>query len=60
MVIGGASGIGFGMVRAFLSEGMKVVLADWSQANLDKARAGLAGSNAVAFVRANVAERSDL
>jgi NAD(P)-dependent dehydrogenase (short-subunit alcohol dehydrogenase family) len=59
-ITGGASGIGFGMVRAFLSEGMKVVLADWSPPNLDKARATLAGNNAVAFVQTNVADRSDL
>ena len=59
-ITGGANGIGFGMVRAFLSEGMKVVVADWSVANIDKARAALAGNNAVAFVRANVADRSDL
>ena len=59
-ITGGANGIGFGMVRAFLSEGMKVVVADWSPANIEKARASLAGNNAVAFVRANVADRSDL
>ncbi|HEY5411739.1 MAG TPA: SDR family oxidoreductase [Caulobacteraceae bacterium] len=59
-ITGGANGIGFGMVRAFLSEGMKVVVADWSGPNIDKARAKLAGNNAVAFVRANVADRSDL
>ena len=59
-ITGGANGIGFGMVRAFLSEGMKVVVADWSVANIDKARAALAGNNAVAFVRANVADRIDL
>ena len=59
-ITGGASGIGFGMVRAFLSEGMKVVLADWSLANMETAKAALAGNNAVAFVRANVADRSEL
>jgi NAD(P)-dependent dehydrogenase (short-subunit alcohol dehydrogenase family) len=59
-ITGGASGIGFGMVRAFLSEGMKVVLADWSRPNMEKAKATLAGNNAVAFVRANVADRADL
>jgi NAD(P)-dependent dehydrogenase (short-subunit alcohol dehydrogenase family) len=59
-ITGGASGIGFGMVRAFLSEGMKVVLADWSAPNLERARAALAGNNAVAFVRTNVADRGDL
>jgi NAD(P)-dependent dehydrogenase (short-subunit alcohol dehydrogenase family) len=59
-ITGGANGIGFGMVRAFLSEGMKVVVADWNPANMEKAKAALSGNNAVAFVRANVADRSDL
>jgi NAD(P)-dependent dehydrogenase (short-subunit alcohol dehydrogenase family) len=59
-ITGGANGIGFGMVRAFLSEGMKVVVADWSLPNIDKARAALAGNNAVAFVQANVADRTHL
>ena len=59
-ITGGANGIGFGMVRAFLSEGMKVVVADWSQPNIDKAKAVLQGNNAVAFVRTNVADRGDL
>ena len=59
-ITGGANGIGFGMVRAFLSEGMKVVIADWSASNLEKAKAALGGNNAVAFVRANVADRADL
>ena len=59
-ITGGANGIGFGMVRAFLSEGMKVVVADWSAANIEKARTALKGNNGVAFVRTNVADRSDL
>ena len=59
-ITGGANGIGFGMVRAFLSEGMKVVIADWSAQNLEKAQAALKGGNAVAFVRTNVADRADL
>jgi NAD(P)-dependent dehydrogenase (short-subunit alcohol dehydrogenase family) len=59
-ITGGASGIGFGMVRAFLSEGMKVVVADWNAANIEKAQGALKGANAVAFVRTNVADRSDL
>ena len=59
-ITGGANGIGFGMVRAFLAEGMKVVVADWSPQNIEKAKARLSGNNAVAFVRTNVADRSDL
>src|SRR6185369_2891478 len=44
----------------FLSEGMKVVVADWSPANIDKARAKLSGSNAAHFVQTNVADRANL
>lgn len=59
-ITGGANGIGFGMARAFLAEGMKVVIADWSTSHIEKAKAALAGNNAVHFVRANVAERESL
>lgn len=59
-ITGGASGIGLGMARAFLEEGMKVSLADWSDAHIAKAREQLAGNNAVHFVRTNVAERDSL
>jgi NAD(P)-dependent dehydrogenase (short-subunit alcohol dehydrogenase family) len=59
-VTGGANGIGFGMVRAFLAEGMKVVIADWSADHIEKAKTLLKGSNGAYFVRTNVAERSDL
>jgi len=59
-VTGGANGIGFGLVRAFLAEGMKVVVADWNKAHIEKARELLKGNNAAYFVRANVAERADL
>ena len=57
-VTGGASGIGFGMARSFLAEGMKVVIADYNEAHLDAARATLAGSNAVHFVKVDVADRA--
>ncbi len=56
-ITGGASGIGLGMARAFLEEGMKVSLADWSDEHIAKARAALAGNNAVHFVKTNVADR---
>ena len=59
-ITGGASGIGLGMARAFLEEGMKVSLADWSEDHIAKARAQLAGNNAVHFVRTNVADRDSL
>jgi NAD(P)-dependent dehydrogenase (short-subunit alcohol dehydrogenase family) len=59
-ITGGASGIGLGMARAFLAEGMKVSLADWNEEHIARARDTLAGSNAVHFVKTNVAERQSL
>ncbi len=59
-ITGGASGIGLGMGKAFLAEGMKVALADWSDEHIAKAKAELAGNNAVHFVKANVADRENL
>ena len=59
-ITGGASGIGLGMARAFLEEGMKVALADWSDEHIAKARGQLAGNNAVHFVKTNVADRDSL
>jgi len=44
-ITGGASGIGFAMARTFLNAGMKVVVADFNEANLDDARERLAGDN---------------
>ncbi|MFC4254732.1 SDR family NAD(P)-dependent oxidoreductase [Altererythrobacter xixiisoli] len=59
-ITGGASGIGLGMARAFLEQGMKVSLADWNEKHIDQARDLLAGNNAVHFVKANVADRDNL
>ncbi|MFC3099979.1 SDR family oxidoreductase [Altererythrobacter lauratis] len=59
-ITGGASGIGLGMAKAFLAEGMKVSLADWSDAHIAKAKVELAGNNAAFFVKANVADRANL
>lgn len=59
-ITGGASGIGLGMARAFLAEGMKVALADWSDDHIAKAKQQLAGNNAAFFVKANVADRESL
>jgi NAD(P)-dependent dehydrogenase (short-subunit alcohol dehydrogenase family) len=59
-VTGGASGIGFGMVRAFLAEGMNVTIADISDQNLADARDALAGSNAVHFVKVDISDRGQL
>lgn len=59
-VTGGASGVGYGMVRSFLKEGMRVVVADCSQVHLDELREDLAGSNAVHFVQVDVADRDGM
>lgn len=59
-ITGGASGIGLGMARAFLEEGMKVALADWSDEHIAAAKETLVGNNAAFFVKANVADRDSL
>ena len=59
-VTGGASGIGFGLVRSFLEEGMTVVVADVNERLLDEVRAALKGLNAVHFVRTDVADREQM
>ncbi len=59
-VTGGASGIGLGMARSFLAEGMKVVMADWNEEHIGQSRELLKGNNAAHFVRVNVADREDL
>lgn len=59
-ITGGASGIGLGMARAFLEEGMKVALADWSDDHIARAKEQLAGNNAAHFVKTNVAERDSV
>ena len=59
-ITGGANGIGLGMARAFLAEGMKVVIADWNAEHIEKARGALKGNNAVHFVRSDVTDRADL
>ena len=57
-VTGGASGIGFGMARAFLGADMKVVIADVRQDHLDEAAAALTGVNSVHFIRLDVTDRT--
>lgn len=59
-ITGGANGIGFGMVRAFLAEGMKVVIADWSEDHINRSKDVLKGTNAAYFVKTNVADRASL
>lgn len=60
-VTGGASGIGLGMTRCFLHEGMNVVVADLSDEHLEQARAQLKphGSR-VHFLKLDVADRAEM
>ncbi len=58
-VTGGASGIGLGMTRCFLREGMRVVVADLSEEHLAQARDELAGfAQDLRFIRLDVADRA--
>src|SRR5579863_5198922 len=51
-ITGGASGIGFGMAKAFLAAGMSVVIADIRQDHLDTAMQSLtAGASGPAAAR---------
>lgn len=59
-VTGGASGIGLGIVRALLGEGMKVVIADYNPEHLDQARAALRGDNKTHFIQVDVSDRAAL
>jgi NAD(P)-dependent dehydrogenase (short-subunit alcohol dehydrogenase family) len=59
-VTGGASGIGFGLARNAIGEGMKVVIADWNEDHLNQAREQLKGNNAAHFIRVDVADRDNL
>ncbi len=58
-VTGAASGIGLGMVKAFLAEGMQVMMADIEEEVLKVAAAELE-SNAVSWVVCDVSDRSSV
>ena len=55
-ITGGASGVGFGMAKAFSAAGMKVVIADIRQDHLDTAMKNLAGAQ-VHPIRLDVTDR---
>ena len=60
-ITGGASGIGLGMARVFLRQGMKVVIADVRQDHLDRAAhelgQELGAKKDVLFIQLDVADR---
>jgi NAD(P)-dependent dehydrogenase (short-subunit alcohol dehydrogenase family) len=59
-ITGGASGIGWGMARAFMDAGMKVVVADLLQQHLDEAAAQFPGKNNLHFIRVDVTDRAGM
>lgn len=59
-ITGGASGIGLGMARNFLREGMKVVIADWSDDHIAAVKKEFKGSNAVHFIKLDVSDRDQM
>ena len=59
-VTGGGSGIGFGMVRNFLAEGMKVAVADVNDDRLTEVREALSGSNSIHLLKVDVSDRDQL
>ncbi|TSD49560.1 SDR family NAD(P)-dependent oxidoreductase [Rhodococcus sp. KBS0724] len=56
VVTGGANGIGLGLARRFLQEGMKVVVADNDFGDLDRAEKDLSTLGEVLAVRTDVAD----
>ena len=56
-ITGGASGIGYGMARAFLDAGMKVVVADLLQQHLDEVAAQHPGANNLHLIKVDVTDR---
>jgi len=60
LVTGGASGIGYGLVRSFLGLGMKVSVVDLSREHLAEVQRELDGRRDVHLVRADVGDREQV
>jgi NAD(P)-dependent dehydrogenase (short-subunit alcohol dehydrogenase family) len=56
-ITGGASGIGLGMAKAFLRNGMKVVIGSLRQESIDHAMADFGGNPNVHAIRVDVTDR---
>lgn len=59
-VTGGASGIGLGMIKNFLGEGMKAVAVDYNPSHCDEIRKIFSGNPSVHIVQADVADREQV
>ena len=59
-VTGGASGIGYGLVRNFLRLGMKVVVVDFNRDYVQEVQNELSGRSDVHFVHADVGDRNQM
>jgi NAD(P)-dependent dehydrogenase (short-subunit alcohol dehydrogenase family) len=57
-ITGGASGIGLGIAKALLGEGMKVAIADIRDDHLEQAIAELAGADSVLPLKLDVTDRA--
>lgn len=57
-VTGGASGIGLGMVKAFLRAGMKVLVADIQERHLEQVREAYADNPSLHAMRVDVTDRA--
>ena len=61
VITGGASGIGLAIAERCVQEGIKIVLSDVNQADLEKAEATLkASGGTVVSVRSDVSKRGDI
>lgn len=60
IVTGGARGIGLAIVRRFLQEGARVVIADVNEDNGSTAIQDLGSSGAVRFIRCDVADKAEV
>ena len=59
-ITAGASGIGWGMARAFMNAGMKVVVADLLQQHLDEVAAQHPGANNLHLIKVDVTDREGM
>ncbi len=57
-ITGGASGIGLGMARVFLRNGMQVVIADLLRRHLEEVAAEFGGNGGVHLIQLDVADRA--